>query len=126
MISEYGLDWEQHQRQRATAAARYERLRQARLKGTHTDLEWKALQRALGFCVNCGISFDCLYGGSPTKDHVISLMNNGCDCIANIQPLCRQCNSHKNNTSADLRHHVNSQWVQDFISIMQASYTHEE
>src|SRR5262245_39607928 len=117
VISEHGWDWEQRERRREAAAARYERLRQARLKGTHTSLEWKALQLALGFCVGCGISFECLYGGEPTKDHIVSLTDDGCDCIANIQPLCRECNSRKKHASADFRRHVDSEWVQRFICI---------
>jgi 5-methylcytosine-specific restriction endonuclease McrA len=69
------------------------RLAAAREKGTHTKLEWRLLHSIFGACVSCGVPYDELYGGHATKDHIKSIMGGGCDCIANLQPVCRECNS---------------------------------
>lgn len=90
--------------------ARSKRLRAAREKGTHTRSEWTALADVFGKCVNCGIPYHKLFGGKPTKDHIIPLCTGGCDCIANIQPLCRNCNSR--HVGEDLRPIVRPDWSQ--------------
>jgi len=40
-------------------------------------------------CVNCGTQEDM------TTDHIIPLSANGWDCLSNLQPMCRSCNSSK-------------------------------
>ena len=34
-----------------------------------------------------------LNGGEASKDHIDPVFCGDCDCIANLQPVCRQCNS---------------------------------
>jgi len=61
--------------------------------GTHTKQEWKILHDIFGKCVSCGIPYEMLSGAGATKDHIEPLFAGGCDCIANLQPVCRHCNS---------------------------------
>lgn len=68
--------------------------------GTFTDKEWKAL------CV----VYDnrCVCCGRHTRlvpDHVIPTSKGGVNTIQNIQPLCRPCNSSKNDRTIDYRDH---------------------
>jgi len=69
--------------------------RNARLKGaegSHTREEWMALVERCGHkCVCCGER------KKLTRDHIIPILAGGSDYIANIQPLCRECNSSKGN-----------------------------
>ena len=69
------------------------RLAAAKLKGTHSRLEWEILHDIFGECVNCGTPYPDLNGGVATKDHIVPLYCGGCDCIANLQPVCQSCNS---------------------------------
>lgn len=75
------------------ARRRQDRLTAARLKGTHTKAEWDVLHDVFGKCVSCGIPAAELKGGRTTKDHIQPIERDGCDCIGNLQPLCRLCNS---------------------------------
>lgn len=65
----------------------------------HSEAQWLALLAACGYkCVKCGCG-DSIIG----RDHVIPLSLGGSDAIDNIQPLCLECNSAKNNQSTDYR-----------------------
>lgn len=86
-------DW---QRKRENRERRKQRVAAARLLGTHTEEEWIALCQEMGNrCVRCGIAAAELYGGTLTKDHIRPFYQGGCDCIQNLQPMCRNCNSSK-------------------------------
>lgn len=75
--------------------------RRARLKkvdGRHTADEWMALREWFGnACLCCGTHDDL------TADHVIPLVKGGSNDIANLQPLCRVCNSTKHDKEIDYR-----------------------
>lgn len=58
--------------------------------GSHTFEEWVELQKAHKF--RCAF---CRKRKKLTRDHIIPLSEGGTDFIANIQPLCRNCNSQK-------------------------------
>jgi len=68
-------------------------LRRARKKGaagSHTLEEWRMLKILHGYkCAICGKE------KKLTRDHIIPLTRGGSDCIENIQPLCKSCNSRK-------------------------------
>jgi hypothetical protein len=72
---------------------RAERLARARSIGTHTKQEWQILHDIFGSCVGCGVAYSELIGGGASKDHILPIRFGGCDCIGNLQPVCRQCNS---------------------------------
>lgn len=60
--------------------------------GSHTLQEWEDLKNSYNnCCVSCGNMVFL------TKDHIIPLSKGGSDFIENIQPMCRSCNSKKNN-----------------------------
>ena len=70
------------------AYMRTKRERAARSRGRHTKAEWLALCQEFDFrCVRCGTG-----ERRVEKDHIVPLYRGGCDCIANLQPLCVSCN----------------------------------
>lgn len=96
------------------ARIRQDRLTLARLKGTHSKAAWSILHDIFGKCVACGISVSELDGGRATKDHIHPIEHGGCDCIGNLQPLCRQCNS-IGTAMLDLREHALPGWQTIFL-----------
>lgn len=60
--------------------------------GSHTLQEWEKLKNSFG-----NICVFCKQEKKLTKDHIIPLSKGGTDYIENIQPLCVNCNSKKNN-----------------------------
>lgn len=80
---------------RATARARRLGLK----AGSFTEEEWLKMLEYYGYkCLCCGCD-DCLL----EADHVVSLVNGGQHCAANIQPLCRSCNASKGSKNTDYR-----------------------
>jgi len=108
-------------RRRANAERRGLRVATARAKGTHTVTEWSILMDIFGRCVSCGIPYTDLRGGEPTKDHIIPIFAEGCDCIANIQPMCRNCNSQRN-FLGDLRETARPDWVATYLSELERRF----
>lgn len=102
---------------------RYKRLVAARAKGTHTRAEWLAIQDVFRECVICGVPQAHLYGNSLTKDHIVSVREGGCDCIANIQPVCRNCNSRKGVSEGDCRLDARADWVQAYLGRMKYGWS---
>lgn len=75
----------------------------------HGDNEWIALTRAFGrACVRCGGQWEL------TRDHIIPKSKGGCDCIANIQPMCARCNGLKGNDNTDYRYDANPDWAKAY------------
>jgi hypothetical protein len=94
----------------ADPSARQHRIIAARQKGTHSAQEWDTLVDVFGGCVGC-----CT--GSPvTKDHIVAVAAGGCDCIANLQPLCATCNSIKSTAEVDFRNLKKPGWVTEFLA----------
>jgi 5-methylcytosine-specific restriction endonuclease McrA len=103
-----------------SARLRQDRLTAARLKGCHSKDEWLVLHDLFGACVACGIQYSDLIGGRATKDHIHPLYAGGCDCIANLQPLCRECNA--SGVSGDLRNRALPGWQTLFLHKMGAFF----
>jgi 5-methylcytosine-specific restriction endonuclease McrA len=83
------------------AAAQRDRSRALRLnaEGSYTAEEFLALCEKHG-----DVCLRCRSGDAPlTPDHVVPLSLGDSNWIANIQPLCRRCNSWKNARVMDYR-----------------------
>lgn len=96
------------------------RLARAKEKGRHTKAEWLMLHNIFNRCVSCGVSTDDLHGGQATKDHITSLSCDGCDCIGNLQPVCRQCNTR--GIGIDLRNDALPGWQTIYLHKLGAYY----
>lgn len=103
------------------ARARLDRLTAARMKGIHSKSEWNILHDIFGKCVACGVPYSELDGGRATKDHIHPVSLDGCDCIGNLQPLCRQCNS-IGTALLDLRERALPGWQTIFLHRMGAFF----
>lgn len=67
--------------------------------GDYTLEEWKELCDQYGNrCLACGTTDELL-----TVDHVLPVSMGGTNDISNLQPLCKSCNSKKNNKHIDYR-----------------------
>jgi len=69
--------------------------RRKNAEGSHTFEEWKNIKAK--YKNKCA---QCRKDKPLTKDHIRPLSKGGSDYIENIQPLCRNCNSRKNNIRA--------------------------
>ena len=73
--------------------------------GTHTPTEWNILREQYNFtCPACKKKEPFLnqYYVWLTEDHIVPLTKGGSDYIENIQPLCWDCNSKKNNKTISI------------------------
>jgi len=61
--------------------------------GSYTQEDWEDMKRKYKYsCVCCGRSEPIV---KLTTDHIIPISGGGTNTIDNIQPLCKNCNSHK-------------------------------
>jgi hypothetical protein len=68
------------------------------VEGTFTSKEWGALcAKYDNRCVCCGRQVKLV------PDHIVPTSKDGTNYIDNIQPLCRECNSSKNDQTIDYR-----------------------
>jgi 5-methylcytosine-specific restriction endonuclease McrA len=97
----YQRDYGKANRSKLTLYTNNRRARKLQAKGSHTDKEWQELKYFYHFtCLCCRRQEPEI---KLTRDHVIPLIQGGTDSIDNIQPLCSQCNSKKNNKHIDYR-----------------------
>jgi len=97
----YQRDYGKANRNKLTLFTNNRRARKLQAIGSHTDKEWQELKVFYNFtCLRCGKQEPEI---KLTRDHVIPLIQGGADSIDNIQPLCAQCNSKKNNKHIDYR-----------------------
>jgi len=67
--------------------------------GTFTYNDWATLCKRYGNkCLCCGKV------GKMTIDHIVPLVHGGPHSMSNIQPLCKSCNSSKNDKTIDYRY----------------------
>lgn len=92
------LWWQEHPEKQAHYDA-MKRARKRNAEGEHTLEEFRELCEVFGNrCLCCGRT-----DASLTRDHVVPLIKGGGNSIANIQPLCRSCNSAKGVNVIDYR-----------------------
>lgn len=98
------------------ALRRQRRMAAAKAKGTHSKDEWMVLAGLFDRCVICGVPYEDLHGGHPSKDHIQPIHADGCDCIGNIQPVCKNCNSAKTGDVTDYRNRARPDWQAAFLA----------
>jgi 5-methylcytosine-specific restriction endonuclease McrA len=97
----YQREYGKANRNKLTLYTNIRRSRKLQAEGSHTDEEWQNLKAFYNFkCLRCGKQEPEI---KLTRDHVIPLTQGGNDSIDNIQPLCAQCNSKKNQKLIDYR-----------------------
>lgn len=87
----------------------YNKKREAKIEANgglrHTNGEWNMLCKLAEYkCLCCKKGMKQNGNGNHlTRDHVVPLCKGGTDHISNIQPLCKLCNSLKNDMEIDYR-----------------------
>lgn len=102
------IQWRKDNPERSTHQTNIKRIRKINAKGSHTIEQWQALKSFFDCCPKCNQDLPL------TRDHIIPLSKGGTDYIDNIQPLCRSCNSSKNDGFAvDYRPKLVRDWALD-------------
>lgn len=90
--------WHRPERIRRQVRNHNRRARDKGIPGRIRPRQWRRLyQRSGGFCFCCGRY------ASLTIDHVVPMCRGGENTIANIQPLCRECEQRKGTEIIDYR-----------------------
>jgi 5-methylcytosine-specific restriction endonuclease McrA len=77
------------------------RVRLLNADGDFTAEQWVRMKQACEFrCLCCGRREPEI---TLSMDHVVPLIQGGPHCEANIQPICRECNSRKHTQIIDYR-----------------------
>ena len=99
---EYTRDWNRRnpikRREYRRNGDRVRRARKNRAIGKYTESEWLDLCRKYDYRCLC-----CREQKPLTQDHIVPLSKGGQNCIDNIQPLCKSCNSKKGTKTIDYR-----------------------
>lgn len=99
--AKYGVDPEYTERykKQSRKLRRIRRVRLLNVVGSHTPEEFEALCKKYDYrCLRCGAQTKEL-----AEDHVVPVTKGGTDCISNMAPLCKSCNSKKHNKTMDFR-----------------------
>lgn len=90
--------WEHEHPEKVKAKNRQRNHSKRSANGHFTEAQWQARLNFFGRqCVECGTDWDSLRSSEQTMDHIIPLSLGGTNWPANLQPMCRSCNSAKSN-----------------------------
>lgn len=92
-----GVEARNKRAESSNSQLRASRLAAARAIATHTDEQWARMVSLCKGCVRCGAA------GPVQKDHITPIYQGGSDGIANLQPLCKECNTSKGLEAVDHR-----------------------
>lgn len=72
------------------------RARELGASGSHTRADRQAVFESYGHrCIVCAADLLQLPSKDRTLDHVVPFAKGGSNCVSNLQPMCRSCNSRK-------------------------------
>lgn len=95
------LRWQRANPDKLAAKNNRRRTRKTQAGGDYTAAEWKDLCKQYDYtCLRCGKKEPDI---KLTADHVLPVSKGGTSDISNIQPLCKSCNSWKNDKHIDFR-----------------------
>jgi 5-methylcytosine-specific restriction endonuclease McrA len=90
--------WREENPEAAAAILHNRRARERGASGRWSAEQWRALVDFYGdACLACGVR------DNLAKDHVVPIFLGGDNTIANLQPLCKSCNSRKGVADTDYR-----------------------
>jgi len=96
--AEYSVRWKKENPDKNRVNEEKRRKRIIGAGENHTRKQWLELcLRYQNKCLACGSTKNIC------ADHIVPLSKGGSDCIDNIQPLCRSCNSRKGVKTIDYR-----------------------
>lgn len=88
-------EWNKRHREYRNFMDMIRRMRLKNIEGSFTLKEWRQKKKEFRYtCPICGRKEPEI---KLSIDHIIPITKNGTNWILNIQPLCRSCNSRKNN-----------------------------
>jgi len=96
-------DWKRRNKAAVNASTHKRRARLTGHRGWWTARDWERIKARQGWCcLMCGLQ-EMTDGITLCADHVVPLDKGGWNIAANIQGLCRGCNSTKHTRVLDLR-----------------------
>ena len=99
--ADYARQWRANNLEKKRAYRRAYRARKKGAGGSHTVAEWLAVKQAYNYtCLRCNRREPEV---KLTPDHIQPVSRGGSDSIANIQPLCKDCNAWKSAKMIDYR-----------------------
>lgn len=91
-INKINREYKRANRDKCNVITQNRRCLERAAPGNFTNAEWIAVCERFGWTCPC-----CGKCKPLTRDHIVPILRGGDNFISNIQPLCKSCNSRKNN-----------------------------